>query len=208
MPTAVDLKNADRFRRLVDQSNLSAVILAYRERGYRILVATEASSYIGTVFDRQNTIWFKFNDIDNLAPQVPEVEAFVAVILHELGHIEALERGLDPEDEILAWKIAEEICPFALPVTWKITKQAGLDTRLLRQRGEALSLEQATQLGHYNICPNCGRGKFAVDPDTMDVGPDKPGDIIMMCGQCRNQFCISWQNGKVVGGWLWVLEKR
>jgi hypothetical protein len=117
------------FQELLATSGLGEFVDGYRAKGYKLLLYTAASPdryNTSTTHIPQRTVILSEKTVYN--PAHPVIENFTAAILHEFGHVEANERGLDYTDERLAWEIAEEIAPVPLPEHWEEMKRAALAT--------------------------------------------------------------------------------
>lgn len=147
----------ERYNRLVAETGLGPLIASYLERGYQFLLQTAASeSHTSAAEIKQNRIWLSAKDLDNPdTARFPEAARFLALILHELGHCEAYERGLSQGDEALAWRIAAEISPVPLPPEWPRLRSHALTSYKSRVEGDALDQEQADLMLKEARCPSC-----------------------------------------------------
>lgn len=194
-----------RFSGLIQKSGLGGLTRHYMNQGYRFSVLDPRQGSKGSVTSPQlKATWVDLADLDEHGPY-PEEVVFITIILHELGHYEAMIRGLDYVNEELAWQIAEELCPFALPEGWHEIKAQSLATYRPRQLGEPLVKLAIKKLCVIKQCPDCGCARLLTSPETYGNGPNNPGREIVCCNQCKSQFCIAWGNGQAVSVHRWVL---
>ncbi len=148
---------AERYDRLVAETGLGPLIASYLGRGYQVLLQTGGSQSQTSVADiRHKRVWLSAKDLDNPdTARFPKAARFLALVLHEMGHLEAHGRGLSHGDEVLAWKIAAEISPVPLPPEWPRLRSYALTSYGLRVEGDALNQEQADLILNEGRCPSC-----------------------------------------------------
>jgi len=177
----------ERFHRLVEETGLGPFIDSYRARGYDFMCQTAASPANCSMAQiKEKRIWLSGKDLDTLdGPRAPEAVRFLAILLHEIGHIEASERGLKQDDERIAWDIAAQISPVPLPAEWNALRAYGLTTYGLREIGDVVSEEDGNSLQDFK-CPACHTETLAGCPKLNHLSNDRRMFYeVLLCRSCN-----------------------
>jgi hypothetical protein len=180
----------DRFDLLAQNSGLAPLMTSYSNQGYAFLV-DENGPYGTGLLVQIKRISFDFCTLAE--SPFPEVQEFQSAILHELGHCEALQQGLDVKDEALAWQLAQEICPIEIPSEWEAIKTRHLSGYALKKKGAQLSNEDTEQVYPNGICSKCKGTRFKGIRNSLPVGPDRPGEELIRCISCDAEFFLVWE---------------
>jgi len=139
---------------------------------------------------------------------VTEVDAFVNLLTHELGHVEAFIRDLDWADEVLAWEFAEQMLHDYIPETWQEMVQWQLNTPAYRWYTRRQVTTDEDKFFHQLTkgCPGCRSNVQNVHYSPLVEYDDRINDAAIKCLNCSRQYRLRFKDE--IFTQMWELDPR
>jgi len=178
------LLEVDEFESLIIKAGLNALVSDFRRRGYTIRpINSNELSFLHTTVchsERKELLFHKRTLTQY--PEFSEVDCFIAAMLHEFGHLIAAERGLEYNNEELAWKLGKEISPISLPDCYSTIEKMALKSYKKRIRSGKVSITKQ--------CPDCAGFAWGVQPKISPSYDGTEWELCVKCGDCQQEFIV------------------